>query len=98
MVFIVTVVNIVIIYLINNLNNLSQLTDQWKMLYRRPKLIPSGYTHEVTGPWVDNEYYTNESLSDYGKALPDGGSWTILKNRLTHFWEVLDISKVCLNI
>ena len=64
------------------------------MMYRRPKHVISGYRNEVTGPWVDNDYYTNYTLANDSIPIPDGNSTTILKSDLTRYWDSLDVGKV----
>jgi len=67
--------------------------EQWKMVYRRPKYVSSGYTSEVTGPWFDNSYY-HEEISEDEVVEPAGGSMTILKSEMVGLWEHMNISQV----
>ena len=64
------------------------------MMYRRPKLTKSGHAQEVTGPWLDDDYYTNVLLADANAASPAGSDWTILKSQLVLYWQELSITKV----
>ena len=64
------------------------------MLYKRPKLTKTGYANEVTGPWVDDNYYSNETLHHTSVADPGHTSWSVLKSQLARYWDNLDINKV----
>ncbi|XP_067944237.1 uncharacterized protein [Watersipora subatra] len=68
--------------------------NRWKTMYKRPKLTKSGYNNEVTGPWIDNDYFTNGSLHAHGDELASSSSWTILKSQLCRYWNDLNVDKV----
>jgi len=68
-------------------------TDEWKIVYRRPKYVSSGYTNEVTGPWFDNSYYHEEILT-YENVEPTSSSVRVLKSEMVGMWEHMGIFQV----
>lgn len=71
--------------------NSSILVDLWKMVYKRPKYVKANYTQELTGPWFDTNFYTDD-ISGPGKLEVDSGS--VLKSSLVSVWDNLPIDKV----
>ena len=70
------------------------------MVYKRPKHVKTNLTNEVTGPWLDNQFFTDSLQSDSSLSL-NGDDNSILKNSLATLWgsfntkHVRQISFIC---
>lgn len=74
--------------------NLNVITESWKMVYRRPKLVKTPrWTNQVTGPWMDPSFAT-DTISSEDETTRDGTAAKVLKSNIVPFWQHIGISKV----
>ena len=64
-----------------------------KMVYKRPKHVKTNYINEITGPWLDNQFFT-DSLQSQSSLSLNGDHNSILKNSLVTLWDSLNTQQV----
>ena len=88
---------ITVITLFNILTHAYMFLGGLKMVYKRPKHVKTNLTNEVTGPWLDNQFFTDSLQSDSSLSL-NGDDNSILKNSLATLWGSVNTIHVRQNI
>ena len=63
------------------------------MVYKRPKYVKTNNRNEITGPWLDNQFFT-DSLQSQSSLSLNGDHNSILKNSLITLWDSLNTQQV----
>ena len=63
------------------------------MVYKRPKYVKANRTNEITGPWLDTEFFTDSIKSESCLSI-DGDNDSILKNSLVNLWDSITVEEV----
>lgn len=71
------------------------VTDEFKMLFKRPKASPTKQSLEIFDLWMDN-LFNNRTISSIDQMTLDQSDDSILKSSLTQIWSLLSVSKVCM--
>ena len=63
------------------------------MVYKRPRYVKANRTNEITGPWLDTEFFTDSIESESCLSI-DGDNDSILKNSLVNLWDSITVEEV----